>query len=377
MLSFLNKKIPRQYSFINWTKGLIGSQIKRYFLRFVKIFYSKIYTPGATKPTKGKLLIISEVGGLGDAILFRRTVEAIRNNYDIYLITKQYHLPVYKDIIPKEKIFTANNLLHLFNIAKRLKKENFNLLFLHELSVASFAITLFFFKDIPFKIGAFAEQGKGFLNKNLIASDYKNVLDLYSDLTRYLGGQYKLHSFDEYKQPLIQKNNQVLIHIGSGSLCKNWRIRNFIELFKMFDGANINYKIIGNKQDLEIIKNFSNQLDIKPIIIKSFDELVKMILNSEIVICHNTSILHLAFALDIKTISFNSKGGYTWWNPYKDFPDHRHYAFNASNKECGYSQQIKSLLIEKNKYGCSLFDSIKPQEVFLIVKKMLNQSSSQ
>ncbi len=372
MFSIKKKKIPRQYSFINWVKGLISGQIKKYFFKFARIFYSKIYTPNITKPISGKLLIISEVGGLGDAILFRRTLEAIKNNYDIYLITKKYHLPVYEHIIPK-KIFVANSFSHFFRIARKLKKENFDLLLLHELSIVSFIITLIFFKKITFKIGVFTDHAKEFLNKNFNAQDYKNVLNLYSDLTAYLGSQYKLYSFDEYKQFPIQKNNQVLVHIGSHSLCKNWRIKNFIELFKMFDKVNIKYKVIGNNQDLEILKNFSNQLSVKPIITKSFDELAKMILCSEVVICHNTSILHLAFALDIKTISFNSKGNYIWWNPYKDFSEHKHYAFNASDKECGYSQQIKSLLIKKNQYGCSLFDSIKPEAVFAIAQKMINQ----
>ena len=377
MLSFLNKKIPRQYSFLNWIKGLISGQIKKIFFKFAKIFYSKIYTPDATKPIKGKLLIISEVGGLGDAILFRRTVEAIKNNYDIYLITKKYHLPVYEHIIPKEKIFVINNFSHFFQIAKKLKGENFNLLLLHELSIVSFVVTLIFFKKIPFKIGIFTNQAKGFLNKNFNAQDYKNVLALYSDITAYLNGKYKLYSFNEYKKNSSEKTNQVLIHIGSHSLCKNWRIANFLELFRILNKTNIKYKIIGNNDDLIILGKFLKEFKTKIKIIESFDELAKEIVSSELVLCHNTSILHLAFALDVKTISFNSKGNYAWWNPYKDFPGHKHYAFNASNKECGYPQQIKSLLIEKNKYGCSLFDSIKPQKVFLIIKKMLNQSSSQ
>jgi len=372
MFSFLNKKIPRQYSFTNWAKGLIGSQFKKYFFKLAKIFYAKIYIPGSVKPTKGKMLIVSEVGGLGDAILFRRTLEGIKNNYDVYLITKKYHLPAYEYVIPKEKIFVPNNFFHFLRIAKNFKKINFDLLLLHELSVASFITTLLFFKNIPYKIGVFANQAKGFLNKNFNAQDYQNVLDLYSDLTAYLGGQYKLHSFDEFKKTPLLKNNQILIHIGSGSLCKNWRIKNFIELFKMFDEANIKYKIIGNKQDLQIIKHLANQLSVKSITIKSFDELAKMILDSEVVICHNTSVLHLTFALGVKTISFNSKGNYTWWNPYKDFPGHKHHAFNASDKECGHLQHIKSLLIKKNQYGCSLFDSIKPRAVFKIAEKMIS-----
>ena len=62
MLSFLNKKF-RDNILFKLDKGLIGAKVKNIF-KFAKIFYSKIYTPDATKPIKGKLLIISEVGGL-------------------------------------------------------------------------------------------------------------------------------------------------------------------------------------------------------------------------------------------------------------------------------------------------------------------------
>ncbi len=376
MISFLNKKVPRQYSIFGWLNGLIGSQIKKYFFKSVKIFYPLIYSPNSKKPKHGKLLIISEVGGLGDAIMFRRTLEAVKNNYDIILITKKYHLPAYRGVISEKNLLIADSLIHFFRLAKKIKEEKFDALFLHELSIVSFLAVLLFFRNIPYKIGVFANQGKGFLNESFNAQNYKNVLDLYSDLASYLGGQYKIYSFEEFKRP-VEKTNQVLIHIGSGSLCKNWRIKNFLELFQMLDKTNIQYKIIGNATDIKLIKKYLYQLKNKPIITESFDELIKLILDSKVVICHNTSILHLALTLKTKTISFNSKSNYNWWNPYKDIDKNNHFAFVASlNTDCGYLQHIKSLVMERNQYGCSLFDSIKPHEVFKIVQKMLNQSSS-
>ena len=139
----------------------------------------------------------------------------------------------------------------------------------------------------------------------------------------------------------------------------------------MLDKANIKYKIVGNESDFKIIGKFLNDFKTKTKIIKSFEELAKETAQSELILCHNTSILHLAFALGIKTISLNSKGNYDWWNPYKDFSDQQHFAFKASDKECGYSQHIKTLLIEKKQYGCSLFDSVKPRAVFEVIEKML------
>lgn len=377
MLDLFNKRGARQYSLASYAKGLFTSQTRRIFFKFAKIFYRQIHTPNTTKPKKGRMLIISEADGLGDAILFRRTLEAIKNDYDIYLITKKYHVPAYKKIVDADHLFVAGSFFHFFKIAKKLKEKNFDLLLLHAFNIRSFIVTMIFFKKIPFKIGIFADQAKKFLNKAFDAVDYQNVIDIYSDLTSYLGGSYKLRSFDEYKHLPIKKTNQVLVHIGSGSLCKNWRIKNFIELFQMFDSSGIIYKVIGSEQDLSLIKKFSDQMSIKPVKIGSFSELVEMILNSEVVICHNTSILHLSFALGVKTISFNSKSNYDWWNPYKNLPNNEHYAFKASNKECGYSQQVKSLLLEKNKCGCSLFDSITPSAVFKEVQKMISQFSLQ
>ena len=351
--------------------------VKKYFFKIAKISYPLIHIPNTKKPEKGKILIISEVGGLGDAILFRRVLEAIKEKYDIYLITRRYHLPAYEDIIKKENLFIVTSTSQLFQVSKRLKKEGVDILLLHGLSIISFVTTFIFFRKIGYKIGIFAEQAKGFLNKSFIAENYDNVLDIYADLTSYLGGTYSLLSFDKYKHYPIQKTTQVSVYIGSGSLCKNWRIKNFIELFKLFDGAGIKYAIIGSTQDLEIVKPFLNQFPIRPTVIDSFLELTESILGSQVVICHNTSILHLAVALGTKTISFNSKSNYTWWNPSKNFPTKEHIAFKASDRECGYSQQFKSLLLHKNKCGCSLFDSIKPEMVFTAVNQLLSQSSEQ
>jgi ADP-heptose:LPS heptosyltransferase len=370
MISFLNKKIPKQYSFLNWFKGLVSGQIKKYFFKFAKIFYTNIYTPNIVKPKKGKLLIVSEVGGLGDAILFRRVLEGIKNNYEIYLLTKNYHFPVYQDIIPADKLIKISGLADFFKTSKKLSKEKFDILLLHELSVASFLSTLIYFRKIPFKIGIFSDQGEGFLNKNFRNQDYKNVLELYSASASYLGGQYKLYSFEKYQN--APKTNQVLIHIGSNSLCKNWRIANFLEFFQMLDKVKIKYKIIGSDSDFKVLGASLKEFKQKVLVIKSFDELVTEIAQSEIILCHNTSVLHLAFALGVKTVSLNSKSNYDWWNPYKDFPGRRHFAFKASDKECGYSQHIKTLLIERKKYGCSLFDSIEPQAVFNVVQKLIN-----
>ena len=373
MFSFLNKKIPKQYSFMGWLKGLISSQIKKWFFKFATILYPWLYI-NSEKPPKGKMLIISEVGGLGDAILFRRVIEGIKNNYDIYLLTKNYHYPIYQDILMENKLIKIDSLINFFKISKKLSAENFDLLLLHELSIVSFLIVFLYFRKIPFKIGVFADQGRNFLNKSFKAQDFKNILEIYSDLTSYLDGRYKLYSFEKYQN--LSKTNQLLIHIGSNSLCKNWRINNFLELFRMLDKSGIKYKIVGNDSDFKILRKFLKEFKTKTQIIKSFEELAKETAQSELVLCHNTSILHLAFALKTKTISLNSKGNYDWWNPYKDFPDQRHFAFKASNKECGYGQHLKTLLIEKNQYGCSLFDSIKPKAVFDTVQKMINQSSS-
>ena len=374
MFSFLNKKIPKQYSFMGWLKGLISSQIKKWFFKFATILYPWLYI-NSEKPPKGKMLIISEVGGLGDAILFRRVIEGIKNNYDIYLLTKNYHYPIYQDILMENKLIKIDSLINFFKISKKLSAENFDLLLLHELSIVSFLIVFLYFRKIPFKIGLFADQGKDFLNKSFNAHDFKNVLEAYSNLSSYLNSQYKLYSFEKYQN--FPKTNQLLIHIGSNSLCKNWRINNFIKLFRMLDKSNIKYKIIGSNSDFKILEKFLKEFKTKTQTIKSFEELAKETAKSELVLCHNTSILHLAFTLKIKTISLNSKGNHDWWNPYKDFSDQHHFAFKASDKECGYGQHIKTLLMEKGEYGCSLFDSIKPKEVFDIIQKMINQSSSQ
>jgi len=374
MLSFLNKKIPKQYSFISWLKGFISGQMKKWFLKFAKILYPWLYI-NSEKPLEGKMLIISEVGGLGDAILFRRAIEGIKNNYDIYLLTKNYHCPVYQDILTGNKLIKIDGLINFFKISKKLSAEDFDLLLLHGLSIVSFLIVFFYFRKIPFKIGLFADQGKDFLNKSFNAHDFKNVLEAYSNLSSYLNSQYKLYSFEKYQN--FPKTNQLLIHIGSNSLCKNWRINNFIKLFRMLDKSNIKYKIIGSNSDFKILEKFLKEFKTKTQTIKSFEELAKETAKSELVLCHNTSILHLAFTLKIKTISLNSKGNHDWWNPYKDFSDQHHFAFKASDKECGYGQHIKTLLMEKGEYGCSLFDSIKPKEVFDIIQKMINQSSSQ
>ncbi len=371
MFSHFNKRTSQQYSLASYSLAFTAGRLKKYFFKLVGALYPFLYVR-SEKPPAGKMLVISEVGGLGDAILFRRTLEGVRNRYDVNILTKAYHRPVYRNVVPANRLIEVDGSMGLFKVCRKLSRERIDILVLHEISIASFLATFFYFRRVPFKLGIFADEGAGFLNKTFRARDYKNVLDLYTDLTVYLGGTYRLYSFDEYRS--LPKTNEILVHLGSGSLCKNWRIANFLELFRKLDDARLKYLVIGSNEDLAAVGKFTKAAGVRTVAVNSFEQLARLIAGSELVICHNTSVLHLAFALGIKTISFNSKSNYGWWNPYKDLPDHRHFAFKASDEECGYGQQIRSLLIEKNKYGCSLFDSIKPDEVLRVAKEMLGKN---
>lgn len=371
-MALLKSQIKRRDSLVSWLGGLLYGKFSSIFFKLVNVFYKRPYFASEPLNIK-KLLIVSDVDGLGDAILFRRVLESIIDKYEIFLLIKPYHLSVYKDIISKDHIFLIENTASLFFYLNKFRKYNFDCLLLHRVSIRSFLGSLLFFRKIK-KIGVFVPQGLKF-NKNFNAEEYKNVLELYINLASYLGGNYKFYSFNSLKRTDVQSLD-AFIHIGSGSLCKNWRIKNFINLAKMFNQAGISYKIVGGELDFKIFSKSKYKDQLKIIIPKSFEELAGLVSVSKLVICHNTSILHLAATLGVSTISLNCDRDYNWWDSYKNSPyfKEQHIAFNAQiGKTCGYKEQITSLFLEKKQYGCPLFDFIKPESIFQASLKLLKK----
>jgi len=296
-----------------------------------------------------KVLFISNVNGLGDAIMLRGVLKSfIDDGYEITLITKKYHKDAFYDLNIKN--------IFLWDDLENIKFDEYNLAIGHHKDYLTYKVLL----EIPAKNKYIINSQDEFKDFIIINTKNKpnNIWEVYDNFLSQFGYQYNLIDFKENKELFnklnLEKDNYIAIHIGSGSLCKNWGIENFINLSKELDKLKIDYYFLAGPFEKDILDKY--QLD-NIVSNLEFSKLIEVVRNAKMVVCHGTSILHLSVTVGTPTISINSTYDYRFWHPYKELVQYKdkHIALTSkSSTECSKYRRLIDFGLGLNKDGCPI-----------------------
>lgn len=175
----------------------------------------------------------------------------------------------------------------------------------------------------------------------------------------------------------------IVINTGANFATKIWNWNNFVEVINEFNFSDFNIYLTGTRDEEKILKKIQNKCNkkVKMFYDISLNDLLYIIDNSSLVITNDTGPMHFAIALKTPVIAIfgptppqyaignvtnNDKitilRGQTNCNPY-----YCEFYKKMDNKK---KEQYKNICFN-NKNVCT--DIIKPKEVTMEIKKMLNK----
>jgi ADP-heptose:LPS heptosyltransferase len=280
-----------------------------------------------------KILVI-RLSSFGDIVLTYPSISLLRKyfpNAEINFLTKERYsslVKMHKDI-DNILLFKNESILDLRSL---LKKNKYDLILDIHKNIRSVFSTIFLASEI-------IRYKKGTLKKLLLVSlklnFIKEIIPVYK---RYILALDKVHYIENFdftttdlvfdKKPII-KEPYILIAPSSKHFTKTLPKETFEKIIKELQNKNI--VLIGDNSEAD--KSICSYLSsISQNIINycgktDFTELVNIVYNSELVLCNDSGILHLAESLGKKIVVF----------------------FGSTVNEFGFYPQLKSTVIFENK----------------------------
>lgn len=301
---------------------------------------------------------------LGDVIFARGFLRALTEkfgNAEICILIKEN----LREIVWDYKNFNFKKRKDLFFIAKKIRREKFDISYILPNSFSSAFFN--FFYGIKERIGYGNFFRKFFLTKSFkIEKDYKkkHIINSYLKL---IGLEYS----EKYKPvlplPFIKfdipfKKYVVFSPFANYGPSKEWPSKYYIELGKIFERNGFKVLILGSKNDLKKFENWEE---------KFFDfvgklnliEVSYLIKNSNLFIGNDSGLYHLSNALDVPSIGIYGSSSPLWTGPLS-----KNSIYVYKNLFCSPCFKRKCPRRE-NKYECLL--SIKPIEIYELSKNFL------
>ena len=289
------------------------------------------------------VLVVSNTG-LGDTILSTPAIISLRNSFpdiSITFMVNKKMFPLFDGFeFVDSFVLYSSGFFSQLRIIKNLRKRKIDTIFLFHsngpedifFSVFSGAKNILKMTDNPNH-----EYKKIFLNSSNFTT--KHNIEKKWDLVR-------LFNPDKvYKRMLIPKHfyseNSYLkmepgikyigIQLGAQDIYKMWPIDNFICLAERIckEFSNIKFVMFGStKYEQNLVKKFQLGFSELDLIVNlcgasSIQSLPKILNDLELVITNDTGTLHLAIALEIKTVSLFGPTDSKIFGPYQDFNLHK------------------------------------------------------
>jgi len=258
-----------------------------------------------------KILIFQTRPGIGDLVLFLSAIHQIakqNKKHDIFLVTKErtrakdvlkYDQHIKKIIYLKD--FTKNKKMNLIlqtiNIYKRLKKYDFNKVYIFH-----YGIRYFFLCKLMKIKSIFSYE---FLKKN------ENISKkIYTKTKEWL----RIKKYNTSANIILDKaflnfknKNSIAIGIGSSGLSRRWKLDSFIKLIKLINQKKkFRFYLVAGKNEkkdaLKIIKKCKG-ININSLCDKSIDSIMRTIRGSKFYVGTDSAFMHLSAALKIKSFA--------------------------------------------------------------------------
>jgi ADP-heptose:LPS heptosyltransferase len=285
-----------------------------------------------------KKILVIRLSSFGDIVLTYPFISALKKSFpnsDIHYLTKEKFSPLVKMHNGVDDILIYKNE-SISDLRKLIKKNNYDLILDIHKNIRSVFSTIFLKPEI-------VRYSKGTLEKLLFVSFKLNLIkDIIPVYKRYLLALHKVHFLDNFdftttdlnftKEPLV-KELYILIAPSSKHFTKALPKEYFAEVIK----NSRNKKIVLIGDDTKADKSVCSYLEsVSENVINlcgksDFNTLANLIYNSELVLCNDSGVLHLAESLGKKIIVF----------------------FGSTVKEFGFYPQLKSTFVfENNNLKC-------------------------
>jgi len=294
-----------------------------------------------------KFIIIRQHNQLGDLLagvsLFRAIKEKFPESHITLIVSPLNHPGIVKNkfidrifIFDKKKIY---NPFYFYKFVKLLREEYDLVIVPVTVSVSFTSNLLARFSSSKIRIGPRSLNGKinrsAFLFDRRISIDWRkhpdsNVAERILDILKPFGittNNYRseisfdnkdIESVSESLKEINMKAGELLIgfHVGAGKAQNRWSLQKYISLIKMLDeNYKVKFYLTGSTKDKEEIKFLQDKSQIHLTIFanKPIPVVAALISKSDLFICNDTGIMHVAGSTDVPQISiFGPTNPFNW-----------------------------------------------------------------
>ncbi len=336
MLYYLFSRFVKKYSFWEADYKLIGitalaSIIAPLFHGFVDTMWYRPYPQiifwfsvsilvNLYRDKKGLKVLLFNLGGLGDQVLFLPVMKALKEklNSEITIITERRGRKIYDllkmDVIefnPKEKLSLKDTLY----LCANLHRENYDISI--STGKSPFIPIFIYFVGAPIRAG-YKENPLSFLYTHkasskrdeymarvhfrLIEAIFKDVS--YSNPEIELSEDIKEEAGRKIREYGLKPFEYVLLHPGVSKMSirrgidRRWPIENWVELIKRLKERGIKYVIAYGPDEEDSIRELEEKMpDAKFVSPNSLEEFLGWIYYSKVMVCLDSAPLHLGVAL--------------------------------------------------------------------------------
>lgn len=290
-------------------------------------------------------LLIVKLDEIGDYILFRNFLSEIKNSYpkhQIVLIGNILWRDLYHSLDSKyvdDCLFLDKSIYFSTKISTRFKTLRFVYRLKPEIIVQptysrnKVEDDIIRFSGAPVKIG-FKSDGLN-LNRSQIESEQTNFTQLI-DTSKKIEFEFKRnkHFFESFLKKELHINlpsipceikpasNCIIISPGAGNPSRMWSQENISELCSQLVDLNYDITLIGSSSEVNLGNNIEKKVAnprIKNLIGKTtLNELPEIISSAKLVICHDSSVFHMAAAVQKNTICLSNGNHLNRFVPYPE-----------------------------------------------------------
>lgn len=354
-----------------------------------------------------KNILILKLSAIGDMLMATPAIREIRRQYPS---AKIFHLigkwsseimsanpNIDELIVVDEKIFWKKKIIPVVKLLLELRKKKidivFNMHWSEWMNLFVFAVGakerigftrsgsgIFLTKKIPYSEG---EKGPHQIEQYLaltgnpgsaISSDVKKTPEIF----------FRKGEIEEYNnkfRDFFAANGKDIIAVapGGGSNPKDsmpgrrWHCSGYVELVnKIVKNTGYSVILLGRGDDREVVNRILSENKNKRITgfvdRLNLHENAYMLQNSLILVCNDSALMHLASAVGTKCLSIFGPTA-----PYDKAPQGREHIYMYSAVSCSPCYKFGAFP-ECDKQHC--FDTIKPDEVFKVLQKMVSDSDT-
>jgi len=148
-----------------------------------------------------------------------------------------------------------------------------------------------------------------FISQVLCKIDPGNATHLMNDLLPASGMRTEIELHMDDKDAAEGLKNYCVIGLGSSASVKNWDPKKFGEVAKFLSGKGYQIFLVDGPENIALIRDFAKSYGGKftnPLKKTNLNELCRDIKNSVLVICNDTSFVHIAIAFRKPTVCVNN-----------------------------------------------------------------------